>query len=369
MTLPYEFFRQPRNRYLVAVLLPSLLVLLYLGLIASEGFVSRAHLVVEQESSPVYDSAELALGLLSVGGGKSKQDALLVRNYMRSRTMLRQLDQELDLLGHYASSEVDWLRRLDPEVSQEDFLEFYRDRLNVEIDEESLIVKVEFVAYDPDFAYAVTQALVQHSEVFVNQISRNLASEQLEFIETQVNSAHQRLKAASRTMIELQKRNEVFSPEKESEAVAEIVVGLEVELAKQRTRLKALQGYLNSEAPDIVAVRQQIAALEDQLRQERGRLVGSVGEGLNELMLDYQDAEVGVRLAAEVYKTALASLETTRLETVRKVKYLVSVDLPSLPDAAERPRVAYWVITVFVLLNLLYFVANLIVATIQDHRE
>ena len=67
----------------------------------------------------------------------------------------------------------------------------------------------------------------------------------------------------------------------------------------------------------------------------------------NDLMLAYQDADVSVRLATEVYKTALATLETTRLDAVRKVKYLISVDKPSLPDSAELPRVTYWTLMYF----------------------
>ncbi len=358
-----------RLRYLSLVVAPTALCFLYLGLIASAGYVSRAQVMIEEEATPAAAGAELALGLFSVRGGRSKQDALLVERFMASRTMLEWLDRRLDLRQHFSSDAVDWLGRLGADASEEDFLKFYRDHLRVSIDDESLILDVEFIAHDPGFAQRVTQALVERSESFVNEVSRELAQQQLAFMNAQVDSAHGRLKDASRDLIQLQRQNEVFSPQRESEAVGEILAGLEVELSKQRTQLKALSAFLNPEAPDVVAARQRIQALEDQVRQERGRLVGKESEGLNELMLAYQDAEVNMRLATELYKSALASLESTRLDAVRKVKYLVSVDLPSLPDSAEHPRAAYWTVTVFVMLNLIFFVANLIVATIQDHRE
>ncbi len=358
---------QKLSRYLLCVIAPSLLALAYLGLLASDGYVSRALVLVEQDSPLA--APEIALGILSVGGGPTKQDALVVESFMQSRAMLDDLNAQLDLFAHFSSAEVDWFSRLDPEASTEDFLAYYRDRLRLAVDEESYILSIEFVAFDPEFARRVTERLVTRSEEFVNEVSHYLAREQLAFIQGEVDRANQQLKRASREMIALQRQNDVFSPERETEAVGEILAGLEVELARQRTELKALTGYLNPDAPEMVATRGRIAALEQQAVQERARLVGSAESGLNDLMLTYQDAEVGVKLAAEVYKTALISLETTRLDAARKVKYLVSVDRPSLPDSAEQPRVWYWTLSVFVFLNLAYFVASLVFATIQDHRE
>ena len=357
------------KRYFLLVAVPTLVALLYLGVFASDGYVSRAQVIVQQDASLAAAGAELALGLLSVGGGKSKQDALLVQDFMRSRTMLDYLDRELNLRAHFSSADVDPLSRLDPEAPAEEFLEYFRDHLIVSIDNDSLILEVEFFAFDPVFAQDVGQKLIERSETFVNDVSQKLAQGQLAFVEKEAEKANERVKQATRAMIALQRRTEVLDPQQEAEAMAQILAELEIELAKQRTQIKAMSGYLNSTAPDMVAARQRIAALEEQLEQERDRLVGTSSKGLNDLMLTFQDAQVEARLAAEVYKTALATLESTRLDAVRKVKYLISIDTPNLPDSAEMPRVLYWTVTIFAFLNLIYFVGGLIVATIQDHRE
>ncbi|HEY1075272.1 MAG TPA: hypothetical protein VGE51_01160 [Fontimonas sp.] len=357
------------GRYVSLVLAPTLLAWLYLALISTNGYISRAHVMVEQDSQMVSAGAELALGLLSMGGGKSKQDALLVEDFMKSRTMLEYLDAELDLRGHFSAPTFDVVGRLASDASKEDFLAYYNDHLTVTIDDQSLILSVEFAAFDPEYAQKITQKLVARSEEFVNEVSMELAREQLKFVEDQVEQANERLKQASKDMIVLQRDNDVLSPEKEAEAASVIVAQLEGELVTQRTQLKTLSAFLNPAAPDVVAVQQRIRALEAQLEQERGRIVGRKGSGLNDLMLKYQDADVAVRLATEVYKTALATLEATRLESVRKVKSLVSIDRPSLSDEAEYPRILYWTLTVFLFLNLGYFVISLIIATIEDHRE
>lgn len=354
-------------RYVGVVLAPTLLVLLYQALIASDGYISDAQVMVEHETP--MPAPELAIGNL-LGSTPTKTDALVVKTFMESRAMLEHLEETLDLRAHFRSKDIDPWNRLAPDATREEVLAYYLDHLEVTVDQESYILNIAFVAYDPAFAQQVTQELVARSESFVNNISQHLAREQMQFVQGEVERAHGELKKASREMVDLQQQYEVLSPESESEAAGTILAGLLQELAKQRTQLKALTSYLNSGASEVVQTRQKIAALEEQIAQERAKLVGDEGyEGLNELMLAYQDAEVNLKVATEVYQSAIGTLETTRLETARKAKYLVSVSAPGLPDEAEHPRILYWTSTVFVFLNLAYFVLGLIIATVRDHRE
>ncbi|MGB0220691.1 MAG: hypothetical protein ACPGJF_15240 [Sinimarinibacterium flocculans] len=359
-----------QQRYVVVVLLPTLLVFAYLGLVATDGYISRAQVMVERESSTAMAAAELTLGALSLGGQSSKTDALVVETFMRSRAMLEYLDAEFDLRGHYSSDDIDIFSRLDPDAPGEDFLDYFRDRIKTYVDDQTYIVELEVTAHDPAYAQRVAQGMVRRAEHFVNEISRELAREQLAFVEDEVEKANERFKAASSGMITLQRRYDVFSPEKEAEVAGSILSGLEQELSRQRTEYRALSAYLTPQAAELAAAKARIEALREQIEQERERLVGSNGgNGINDTLLAYQDAQMDLTLASEIYKTALGTLEATRLDAARKVKYLVALSSPSLPDAVEHPRVGYWTVTVFVALNLLYFVLGLVVATIEDHKE
>ncbi|WP_370307121.1 hypothetical protein [Sinimarinibacterium flocculans] len=362
--------QHPRiTRYLVVVVVPSLLALAYLGIVATDGYVSRAQVMIEHDNSAAAAAAEITLGMLSIGGQRSKVDALVVETFMRSRTMLEHLDSTLDLRGHFSAPDVDLISRLDADASREDFLDYYRDRLVTAVDDNTYVLSIEFVAHDAEYARKVTDELVRRAEQFVNEISHHLARQQLEFVSAEVDRAHERLRGASRALISLQREYAIFSPQAETQATGTIVGGLLQELAAARTERNALLAYLNPKAAEVATVTARIEALERQVADERARLVGSDDPGLNDVMLAYQDAEVELTLASEIYKTALATLEATRLDAARKVKYLVSLSAPSLPDSVERPRTLYWAFTLFVVLNLAYFVMSLIIATIQDHRE
>lgn len=356
------------RRYSISVLLPTLLVCLYLALFASDGYISRASFLIEQDS-PSVAGAEMALSLLNLSSGPSRQDTLIVGAFFKSRDLLEDLQQSLDLRTHFSSGKRDLITRLDASASRDEFLDYYKKHLHTEVDEESKIMTVQFTAYDPLFANQVVEELVRRGEAFVNQVNQKLAQEQLSFVSKEVDKAAKRLRTATSEMLVLQRKNDILSPQKETEAFAEILMELEAELSRQQTELKALSSYLTPSAPDIVAAEQRIDALQKQVIQERERMVGGQREGYSDVMLAYQDAEVNLRLASELYKSALASLETTRLEAARKAKYLIPIDSPSRPEEAELPRVGYWTGTVFVIFNLIYFVTGLVAATIQDHRE
>ncbi len=358
------------RRYLIAVGVPTLLVLVYLSLFAADGYVSRAQVMVEHENSPgLAAAAEMTLGALSLGNSSTRQDALVVQTFMQSRAMLDHLEKELGLRAHYTAGVVDPWGRLSSDASEEEFLDYFRSHLTVDVDDATNVVDVEYVAYDAEFARRVMQTIVRRSETFVNDIGQHLAREQLSFVSGEVAKAHQRVQDASRELILLQRKYDLFSPEKESESTGLILSGLNQELSKQRVELKSLSAYLNARAPEVQAVKARIEAFESQIADEQRKLVGGEGGGLNDALLAYQDAQVNVTLAGEVYKAALGSLEATRLDALRKVKYLIALSAPSLPDEAEHPRIWYWTATIFVFLNLLYFVAGLVIATIEDHRE
>ncbi len=118
------------------VLLPSLVGAIYFGLIASDRYVAEARYAIRTGSqAPMGGFIE---SIVTSGlGGNTRQDAEIVRSFVLSLDMLEQLGRRFDLRAHYESSEIDWLSRLDPAASEEDFLEYFEDRIEVTIDPES----------------------------------------------------------------------------------------------------------------------------------------------------------------------------------------------------------------------------------------
>lgn len=108
------------------------IAVLYFGLIASDRYVSRAQLVIKQaDQIKMLPDTLSMLGL----GGSNHEDVLLVQDYLNSPDLLAKLDKQLGLKAHYQSHNVDYFSRLSGDVSQEDFLKYFRDHLSLRLDD------------------------------------------------------------------------------------------------------------------------------------------------------------------------------------------------------------------------------------------
>lgn len=354
--------------YAIAVALPTLLLAVYYVGVASDRYVSQAQLIVEGDDSA--SLAVAALGILAPGGGEAGLDAELVKNFILSPAMLEHLDRDLALREHFSAASIDPFSRLSADASREDFHDYYLSRVEVVIGETAPIIDLRVQGFDPVYAQKLAQAIADRAERFVNEVSQSLAREQVAFVHEELDKANARLRAESAQLIDLQNRNRMLDPVLESQAVAQIIGGLQQELARLRTEQKALESFLSASAPEVVSMRKKISAVERQIEQERAKQV-KAGESrpLNDLVLTFKESELSVQVAADVYQAGLKSLEAAKLDASRKVKHLVRISAPTLPEDALMPRRLYNLATVFVLLNLAFWVGRLLVASIRDHRE
>lgn len=342
------------------------LAALYYGTLASDRYVSQASLIIKQaDQLKMLPDALSMLGL----GGSNHQDVLVIQNYLKSWDMLSTLDQALQLKKHYQSDNADIFSRLPADASREEFLAFYRDHLTISLDELSGVLTVSLQAFEPDYAKQVVSLMLKESEGFINRLSRQVAMEQLKFVETEVARSHERLLNEREKMLAFQNQHQLMSPEATSTAMMGVVSELEAELVRQDAELKRLQIYMNANAPDVVAVRDRVDALTRQLAQEKNRLTGSEKQSLNEVNADYQAVQVQAQLAADVYKTGLVSMEQARVEAYRKLKHLLVVSQPSEAQEAEYPRRLYNLATIGVLLCLFYGLVVMGLATLREHQD
>lgn len=356
------------RRYSLVVVLPSVLLGLWYGLIATDRYVSQARMLVERDTSSGLPGMDL--GILSLGSSQSEIDAWLVKRFIESPAMLDHLDQTLGLRAHYESPEVDPFSRLWTSTSREGFVNYYLDHVDVSVDQDALTIDLSVQGFDPAYARKLGRAIAAHAEDFVNEVGQSLARQQVEFVQKEVDSAYVRLQKASKELIRFQNEKGLLSPEVESAAISQVIANLQAELAQRRTELKALLGFLSPAAPDVQNLQKRISALERQIEQERSKQVRGAGSAaLNDLLFAYKDREMEVQIARDIYEGGLKSLEAAKVDASRKMKHLVMVSAPTLPQTSTEPRRLYGWITAVVLLNLAYVIGSLIISTIRDHRE
>lgn len=358
-------------RFGLLVLLPFLTAAGYLGLVASDRYVSQAHFTV-RDSGAAVEGAGVDLGgvLGRFGGGGGRQDGYLLRDYILSADLLATLDAALGLRQAWSDPAIDPLWRLAADASDEDFLDYYRDMVSVTLDNESGIVTVALQGFAPDRTKAALEKILAESEKLVNEISNRLAREQLGFIHKEIEENSQRLREARNAMLGFQNEFGVVDPKEEAGLVTGVIAQMEVGLAEDKAELSALRSYLGRDAHEVVALRTRIAAKEAELEAQKKRLTGAGDdERLNRIMARFEELRFDLEFASERYRLALLALEGAQVEASRKVKSLVVLDRPNLPDEALYPDRPYILATVAAFLLMGFAIFSVILAAIREHME
>ncbi|WP_338590444.1 lipopolysaccharide biosynthesis protein [Shewanella khirikhana] len=348
------------------VILASLLVVFYYTWGATPRYVSQVQFVVKQSTNN-----ELALGGLAAIGASSPsmRDALILKQYIQSPEMAMALDARTQLKAHYESRQWDLVSRLDSGSTQEQYVDYYLQHTKVNYDEMSEILKVEIQSFDPAFSLELAHALISISEVFINQLGENMFKQQLSYAEQEVERAYQTLKTQQLELIAFQDKFEVYSPEAQSTALVAAINTLESQVISVETELKSLSAYMQPDAAEVKAKQFKLEALKEQLYEERGKLTSQDAASLNKVNIDFKDIELNATLAADLYKSALASLEMVRAEAFKKLKHLLIVEQPRLAQEESYPKRFHSIFTWFAILLLTYFVGRLVLAIIRDHRD
>lgn len=349
------------------VLLPFGLILLYIGLIASDRYVSESRITVKQ-SGGSNDVTSIAATLISGANANSREDNLLLRDYIRSLDMLLYLDNAIGLKKAY-QQQGDIFSRLWPWASQEGFYKHYLKRIDVNYDDMTGTLVIRTQGYQADFARRMNAAIMHQSEKFINDSSHKIAEEQLRFIAGELKQANDELLAARQKLLNFQNRHNVLDPVEKAKALSVFALQFEAEISRQEAELKHLRTFLAENSAQVVTLRDRLQTMKQQLAEEKQKIAGGQADKLNTVSSQYLLLQFQVDFALDKYKAALAAYEKTRVEAYRKVKNLVVISAPHQQQDAEYPRRSYILFTALVGLLIMYGISRLLIATIEDHKE
>lgn len=356
-------------RFSLLVLLPFATVAFYLLAFASDRYISETRFTVRDSDSTVQPVSFDVGAWLSGGGGGTRHDAYVIRDYILSPDLLARLDEAQGLRAAWSDPAIDPVWRLAADASAEDFLEYYRDMVAVTFDSDSAIVTVELQGFAPAATRRMLAMILAESEQLVNEISNRLARDQLDFINGEINDNTARLKLAKAKLLTFQNEHAVVDPKEEAGLITTVIAQMEVGLAEDRAELTALRSYLGRNAPEIVKLRSRVAAKAEQIEVVKTRLTGGGNERLNSIMARYEELRFDVEFANERYRLALMALEKAQIDASKKVKSLVVVSRPNLPDEALYPDRVYILATVGAFLLMGFGILSVVVAAIREHME
>ncbi|WP_419654206.1 capsule biosynthesis protein [Campylobacter lanienae] len=345
-----------------------IVVIFYYTFIAADRYVSNVSLSVKSTDggSPISLSGiESLVGVAS----SSTEDIKLLQEYIKSFDMLQKLDEKINLRSLYEKQKLDLFFRIYSSTSKESYLKYYRDRIHILFDDTTGLLNVAVEGFSPEDARNISAAILEECERFINEISHNIAREQLRFAQGELESAKQKYKDAKNELLAFQNEYGVFDPQSLAKTKAGFITEIELQISKKETELNTMRSYLNDNAPEIVALKAELRAHKEQLEKERRKVASNASQDkLNDVVAQFEALYLNLSFAEDVYKTAITAVETTRIEIGRKAKQVVVIQSPYVPDSAAYPNKMYNIITIFVILTLIFGVVRLVRAIIDEHR-
>lgn len=358
-----------RHMLLLAFALACLVNLFYWSVVASDLYVSEAHIIIQRTDLPGGQELGAVGGLLSgVLGSGGGSDQLMLEDYLKSVDLLKRLDAKLHLREYYGDQQHDALSR-SWRKEIEWFHRYFLNKVDIAYDKDNEFLRISVRAYDPAMAQKIASELVQEGERFMNDTGHALAREQVRFLEGQLVQMKENVIESRRTLLAYQNKHKMISPQTAAESLTGTVELLKGKRIDLEAELTAMRSYLVANHPMITQLEQQLNALDKQISKESDKLVASNGNTLNTRVEEYQRLEFEAGFAEEVYKTALAALERGRIEALRTLKKVVVLQTPNYPEYPWEPRRFYNSLVGALLLLLVYGIAQLILAIINEHKD
>jgi capsular polysaccharide transport system permease protein len=356
------------------VALPTLISAIYFLLIAAPLYVSEAHFVVRSRS----EGGPAALGsvLQSVGQsfgvsfGQSATDAFEVHSYMLSRDAVDDLQRTHSLRTLLARPEADFWERFPRPFeshSSENLYKAYRRFITVGYDSQTGISTLRVQAFRATDARNLANGLLDGGEALVNQLNERAMADAVAQAQRQVIEAEAAGTEAQAQLTAFRDRERLIDPERSSLAGIELVGKLEGQLATMRAERAGLAASA-PDSPQIPVLDRQIAAFDNQLELERSRTAGEA-DSLAPKVGEYEKLTLQRDIAVKTLESAVASLESARIDARRKQLYLDRVVSPDLPDRATRPRRLYEILVVFAATLVGYGILSLTIAGLREHRQ
>jgi capsular polysaccharide transport system permease protein len=352
--------------FMIIVIVPSLLAILYFGFIASDIYVSEARYVVRSVDTPRMS----ALGnmLQNTGLAPSQDNAYAVRDFILSRDIVRGLERTNDLRGVLSRPEGDFITRFPPLFGGSSFEQLYRvygHFVSVNVDETAGISTLQVKAYNPEDARNIARAILGYSEDLINRLNDRARHDAVDVAENEVIQCQQRIAAAQAAITAYRLRNATLDPERASGAVLDLATKLSAESAASEAQLaEVMKSSPNS--PMVESLRAHISALNGQIAAEKARVVGS-NNGAVKTLSEYERLLLEREFADKNLQSAEASLETARLEAQRKQIYLDRIVEPNQPDYPLYPQRLISILEVIISMLLIYGIGWLVSASVKEH--
>lgn len=339
---------RPRTRhrflmvsFVVFVIAPLVLASHYLWTRAADQFASRVAFSVrtEQQSSAI----ELLGGITELSGSSSSDTDILFA-FLSSQELVSRVDAQVDLRKIWArvSAEQDPVFAFDPAGTIEDLQAHWARKISVVYDSGTGLIDLEVLAFDPQDALRVAEAVLAECAAMINSLSRIAQEDSIRFTREELENAVERLKASRRALTQFRNRTQIVDPSIDTQNQMGLLVTLQEQLAEALINADLLVDTTRQNDPRITQANRRIEVIRGRIASERRNLgLGDEdenGEAFANLVGEYEGLIVDREFSETAYTAALAAHDAALAEVRKQSRYLAAHVKPTLAQKAEYPE-------------------------------
>ena len=330
-------------------------------------YASDARFIVRSVSAPPVSGLDVLFR--TIGIAKTADDAYIIEKYLTSRDALGDLMAEsVDVREIFSRPEADVLSRYPHfwrKDSQEALYDFYTDHVTVNEDAVKGVIELSVVAFRPDDANKMADALLTLAEKMVNRLNVRAQNDTIENARKEVDRAEANLMDAQAQLTDYRNSQLIVDPAKSAAGTLDTIGKLTTDKVTVMAQLKQLQTTA-PQNPAIQSLKARIAALDESISAQQSELTGG-SDALSDKLEQYEQFILKRELADKLLTSSLQSMDDAMKEARRQHIYVEQVVRPNLPDYSTEPKRFRSIMTVFVLGMALFSVGWILLVGAGEH--
>lgn len=367
-------FRRPRHvglmvAFFAIFVLPTLVSAIYLFAIADDQYHSTVGFSIQKkdETSPV----ELLGGITSLAGSATS-DADILYEYIRSQEMVETVDERLDLRKIYSKPEFDPVFAFSSDKMIEDLIDYWQRVVRLNYDTATGLMELEVLAFTPEDATAVTQAIFEESSRLINEISDVAREDITRYADEELEIAVERLKVARQAVTEFRSRTQIVDPSADIQGQMGLLNTLQAQLAEALIDMDILADNTRTGDSRLDQAKTRIDVIRARIAEERNKLGVSDTSGREgsyaTLVSEYERLIVDREFAEASYTAALAGYDAALSDARQQNRYLAAYIKPTKAQSSQYPR-RYAIVALIGLFSfLMWSISALVYYSIRDRR-
>lgn len=297
--------------------------------------------------------------LAGISGGGSSAD--LYVGMLNSRTVADAIIDQFNLMEHF-----EWEYRSAAYGA-------LQSKVNIALGKKDGIIAVSVEDEDPEFAAKIANAFVEELKKLNIKINLGSAGRERLFLEERLEVVKKDLLQAEDRLQKFQTENKAIKIDDQASAIIGAIAQLKGELASREVQLGVLLSYQTQQNPEVLAVKESVVQLKDQLRKLEQSPVGkNVSEDIfiatsdvPELGIQYARVLRDFKVQETLFELLTKQHEMAKISEAKNTSTIQVLDSAFVPDVKSKPRRSMIVL----LMTILAGFAAIFLAFIRENME